>query len=115
MGNFVGAFPAVTLGPFYYWALETDKAKALQQVNGNYYALVRLSNEGKKWLCWCITNIMSSLQHIYVPHLDITIYIDSGTLKWGVTNEYDPSGVRWKLDEINHVNVLELKTSFIGV
>ena len=30
MGNLVAAFPAVTLGPFYYRDLETDKAKALQ-------------------------------------------------------------------------------------
>ena len=29
MWDLVAAFPAVTLGPFYYRALETDKAKAL--------------------------------------------------------------------------------------
>ena len=49
-GNLVAAFPAVTLGPFYYRALETDKAKAMQQFNGNYDASVRLSNEAKKEL-----------------------------------------------------------------
>ena len=58
---------------------------------------------------------MSSLQHIHVPDLDITIYINSRKLEWGVTNENDPSGVRWKLDEINHINVLELKTAFVRV
>ena len=30
IGNLVGAFPAVILGPFYYRALEIDRAKALQ-------------------------------------------------------------------------------------
>ena len=29
IGNLVAAFPAVTLGLFYYRALETDKTKAL--------------------------------------------------------------------------------------
>ena len=49
--NLVAASPAVTLGPFYYRALETDKTKALQQSHGNYDASVRLSNEVKKELC----------------------------------------------------------------
>ena len=49
--NLVVAFPTVTLGPFYYRALEMDKAKALQKSNGNYDASVRLSNEAKEELC----------------------------------------------------------------
>ena len=115
IGDLVAAFPAVTLGPFYYRALETDKTKALQQSNGNYDALVRLSNEAKKELCWWITNIMSSFQHICLPDPDITIYTDSSTIGSGVTDGYNPSGGRWKADEINHINVLELKAIFIGV
>ena len=87
IGNLVAAFPAVTLGPFYYRALEMDKAKALRLSNGNYDASVRLSNEAKKELSWWITNIMSSLQHIHVPDPGITIYTDSSTLGWGVTDE----------------------------
>ena len=44
IGNLEAAFPTVTLGPYYYRALEMDKAKALQQSNGNYDASVGLSN-----------------------------------------------------------------------
>ena len=58
---------------------------------------------------------MSSLQHIHKPDPDITIYTDSSTLGWGVTDGKNPSGGRWKADEINHINVLELKAIFIGV
>ena len=114
-GKLVAAFPAVTLGPFYYRALETDNAKVLQQFKGNYDDSVRLSNEAKNELCWWITNIMSSFQHIHVPYPDITIYTDSSTLGWGVTDGYNPSGGRLKVEEINHINVLELKAIFIGV
>ena len=96
IGNLVADFLAVTLGPFYYSALETSKAKALQESNGNYDASVRLSNEANKELCWWITNIMSSLQHIHVPDPDITIYTDSSTLGWGVTDGNNPSVGRWK-------------------
>ena len=95
------------MGPFYYSALETDKAQALQHSNGNYDASVRSSNEAKKEL-W-ITNIMCYLQHIHVPDPDIAIYTDSSTVGWGVT-----SRVRWNAEEINHINVLKLKPIFIG-
>ena len=47
------------------------------------------------------------------PH--ITIYTDSSTLGWCVTDENNPSGSRWKAEEINHINMLELKAIFIGV
>ena len=48
--NLVAAFPAVTLGPFYYRALKMDTNKALQQSSENYDASVLLSNEVKKEL-----------------------------------------------------------------
>ena len=67
----------------------------------------------KKELSWWITKIKSSLQHIHVHDPGITIYIDSSTLGWGVTDGRNPAGGRWKVDEINHINVLELKTIFI--
>ena len=68
-----------------------------------------------KELSWRITNIMSSLQHIHMPDPDITIYIDPSILGWGVTDRKNPSRGRWKADEINHINMLELKAIFIGV
>ena len=86
LGNLVAAFPAVTLGPFYYTALEMNKAKALQQSNGNHDTSLRWSKEAKKELCWWITNIMSCLQHIHVPDPDINMYNDASTLEWGVMN-----------------------------
>ena len=113
--NLGAAFPSVTMRQFYYRALETDKAKVLQQFNGNYDASVRLSNEAKKELCWLITKIMSTLQRIYVLDPDINIYNNSSTLGWGITDANNPSGGKWKADEINHINALELKAIIIGV
>ena len=74
-----------------------DKAKALQLSNGNYDTSVSLSNETKKELPWWITNILCNIQHIHVPDLDITIYTDSTTLGWGVTDGKNPSGVQIEL------------------
>ena len=50
-----------------------------------------------------------------MPNPDITIYTDSSTLGWGVTDGKNPSGGRWKADKINHINVLELKAILMGV
>ena len=113
--EFSSSFSCINFGSFYYRVLETDEAKVLQQYNGNYDTSVRLSNEAKKELCWWITNIMSSLQHIHVPDPDITIYTDSSTLRLGVTDGNSPSGGRWQAHEINHINVLGLKAIFIEV
>ena len=115
IGNFAAAHPALTLEPYYNRALEKNKAKALQQSSGNYDASVRLSNEAKKELCWLITNIMSSLQHIHVPEPDITIATDSSTLELDVIDGNNPSGARWKADARSHINVLELKAILIWV
>ena len=58
---------------------------------------------------------MSSPQHIHVPDPGITIYTDSRTLGWSVTDKNNPPGGRWKVDEINPINVPELKAIFKGV
>ena len=36
---------------------------------------------------------MSSLQYIHVRDQDITIYTNSSTLGWGVTDGKNPSGI----------------------
>ena len=46
---------------------------------------------------------------------DYTDYTDSSTLRWGVLDGYNLSGGIWKAEEINHINVLEVRAIFIGV
>ena len=58
---------------------------------------------------------MSTLQHIHVHDQDITIYTDSSTSRWGVTDRNNPSRGRWKADKTNQIHVLELKVIPIGL
>ena len=58
---------------------------------------------------------MSSLQHINVPDPYITSYTDPSTLGWGFTDWNNPTGSRWSADEINNINVFELKAISIEV
>ena len=106
IGNLVASFTAVIQGLLYYSALEMDKTKALQQSSGNFDASVRLSNEAKKELCWCITNITYSFQHNHVSDPDIIIYTDSSLLGWGVTYGNNPSAGGCKADQINQLMCL---------
>ena len=82
-----------------------DTNKALQQSSGNFDASIRLPNEAKKELCWCITNITYSLQHNHVPDPDIIIYTNSSLLGWGVTDGNN----LWKQQRRNQIRVLKLK------
>ena len=50
-----------------------------------------------------------------MPDPDINMYTHPSTLGWGVTDGNNSSGGKWEADEINHINVLELKAIFIGV
>ena len=50
-----------------------------------------------------------------MPDPDTTIYTDSSTLGWAVTDGNNLLGGRWKADEINHIKALELKAVFIEV
>ena len=50
-----------------------------------------------------------------MPDPEITVYTNSSTLGWGVTDKKNLSGGRWKTNETNHINVLKLKAIFIGV
>ena len=54
-------------------------------------------------------------QRIHVLDPDITINTDTSSLGWNATDGNNPSGDRWKADEINHINVLEVKAISIGV
>ena len=103
--NSVAGVPAVIQGLLYYRALEMDKTKSLQQSSGNFDASIRLPNEAKKELCWCITNITYSLQHNHVSDPDIIIYTDSSLLGWGVTDGNN----LWKQQRRNQIRVLKLK------
>ena len=49
------------------------------------------------------------LREIHAPDLNITVFADSSTLGSGVTDGNNPSERRLKADEINHINVPELK------
>ena len=49
-----------------------------------------MDREGKKELCWWITNIKSSLKYIHVSDPDIPNYTDSSTLGWVATDGKKP-------------------------
>ena len=60
-------------------------------------------------------NIATSIKHINIPEIDITIYTDASLKGWGITDGSNPSGGRWAENEMQHINVLELKAALFGI
>lgn len=50
-----------------------------------------------------------------MPNSNIIVHAESSILGWGIADGKNPSGGRWKADELNDINVLELKGILIRV
>ena len=63
-----------------------------------------------------INNIGYSCHHINnIPNPDITIHTDAGLTGWKITNGISSSRGLWHKTELDHINVLKLKTIVIGI
>ena len=104
-------FHSVTFGPLHYRHLERDKIRGLKYHKGNFEAKISLSSKAVSETHWRINNIDNSCHHINnIPNPDITIHTDASIGGWGITNGIYPSRGLWLNAELDHINVLELKT-----
>ena len=58
---------------------------------------------------------MHSIAPIHPPTINITIHTDASLTRWSITDGHHPSGRKWDLKEISHMNILKLKAILIGV
>ena len=115
IGNIVASFPAVMYGPLYYRHLETDKAISLKKAKGDFDQHASLTEESKIELEWWIHNIPHTFKNIVIPNVDITIHTDASLTGWGITDDITPSGGQWLPQELEHINILELKAAYFGI
>ena len=59
---------------FFYWQLERDKIKSLQQNKGNFEATIILSDVPEKEITWWENNIMTATKSLKKVPIDTTIY-----------------------------------------
>ena len=115
IGNLVASFPAVPYGPLFYRSLERDKHHSLVVAKGKFDHPAILSNNSLQEIDWWSMNIATSIKHINIPEIDITIYTDASLKGWGITDGINPSGGRWADNEMHYINVLELKAAIFGI
>jgi len=82
IGLMVSSFPGVTHGPLFYRQLELDKTMALKANNGNFDALMTLSDTSKSDLNWWITRTHTTFNRVSHGSPSVTIYSDASLTGW---------------------------------
>jgi hypothetical protein len=90
IGTLICALPGVEFGRIHLCNLERDKIKALARNNGNYRALMRLSEAAKQELQWWTTHVMHAPRRLRHPVISDIFQTDAGDLRWGVTCTTNP-------------------------
>ena len=117
IGTLISGLPGVEFRWLHYRNLERDKINALAQNNGNYRALMRLSEAAKQELRWWTIHIMHASWRLRHPVISYIFQTDASDLGWGVTCTPNPqlqSQGLWTSEQRTiHINVRELYVVFI--
>ena len=117
IGVIVSSFPAVKPARLYYRDLEVCKLSALSSSDGDYNAMVYLSQLARDSLQWFIVN-----SHLYngtrisKPSKVLTMTTDASHSGWGVVCGGVSSSGLWSSEkQAMHINCLELSAVLFGV
>ena len=117
IGLIVSSFPAIKPARLYYRDLEVCKLAALSSSDGDYNAIVYLSQLARDSLRWFVVN-----SHLYngtrisKPSKVMTMTTDASHLGWGVVCDGVSSSGLWSSKEqAMHINWLELSAVLFGV
>ena len=117
IGLIVSSFPALKSARLYYRDLEVCKLAALSSSDGDYNAIVYLSQLARDSLRWFVVN-----SHLYngtrisKPSKVMTMTTDASHLGWGVVCDGVSSSGLWSSKEqAMHINWLELSAVLFGV
>ena len=112
IGKLVSSFPGVPYGPLFYRKLECEKILALKYNKGNYDAFMTVSGNMKSDLVWWSHNIDTQYSPVSHGNPDIEISADASLEGWGGSFGSRSTGGRWKMEEMAHINCLELLAIF---
>ena len=113
IGLMVSSFPGVMHGPLFYRQLELDKAIALKANNGNFDAVMTLSDTSKSDLNWWITHTHTTFNWVSHGSPSVTIYSDASLTGWGgVMDGMSTGGLFSEEEQTNHINCLEILACF---
>ena len=108
---------AVWLAPLHFRHLQSCLIQQVALNKGSYQGTVLLDPQAREELQWWITNIKrvnGSL--IHPPATEMVITSDASKMGWGATFGNLSTNGRWSKQESDlHINVLELKATFLAI
>ena len=114
IGNLVAAEPSIENAPLHYKSLEIDRNAALRQSRGDYTAIMKMSSMSRQDVQWWIDNIMTTERFIVSLPPTLVTESDASMDGWGASFQGQSTGGDWTDQESEcHINVLELKATFL--
>ena len=119
IGKLTAAIRAILPGPLHYRQLQMQKARALLTGNQSYESVVILTPECKAELDWwvrCIDQWNGRTMIRPSPDLAVRITTDASKKGWGaVWQDQTTQGVWSEEEQLQHINVLELKSAYYAL
>ena len=109
--------PAVWLAPLHFRHLQSCLIQQVALNKGSYQGTVLLDPQAREDLQWWITNIKRvNGSPIHPPATEMVITSDASKMGWGATFGNLSTNGRWSKQESDlHINVLELKATFLAI
>ena len=117
LGILVDLCKGVEYGKSHYRALEKDKVFSLRRAGrAGYDGVMTISNKAKKELRWWSQNVDKKPKKIRSSVPSQTLVTDASEEGWGAVFEGSATGGRWsKLEQNDHINVLEIRAILFGL
>ena len=115
IGNVVAAGPGVPVAPVRYKYLELVRNRFLAASGGNYEALVSLDDHARQLVKWWSHHLHLQCRSLLCDPPSIVITTDASLSGWGAIVGSTETGGHWAREELEHINVLELKAVLLGL
>ena len=115
IGSVVASEPGAPCAPLRFRYLEYFKYVSLIECRGDYEGLIALSDKARSVISWWIDNVPHLRRDLLQVPPQFTLFTDASLTGWGaVLGDVQTKG-HWALDEVVHINVLELKAVLFGL
>jgi len=114
IGLMVAYTPAVQYSAAHYKSLELNKIRALKRTRGDFSQKMFLDIKARNDINWWLSNLTQPFS-IQVDTHTVELFTDASLMGWGAHTQSSQTGDRWKKNELEHINVLELKAVLFGL
>ena len=115
IGLAVASALAVELAPLRYKYLEILRNQGLVRSCGDYYTNITLDDHARDLITWWVANIDFQEESLLSSSPDCELFTDACLTGWGASIGDVTTGGHWAHEELDHINILELKAILLGM